>query len=108
MKSFKIYHKVKAEMSLKQLQYSLFPLMISNTNRIYHITFKVECPHVGKMHRVNFFYRHRSGHLLDDINSCPLYVHLNQDSTVPTIIAPENAIPGSHPPVDTVNIGEER
>ena len=68
------------------------PFNDSNINRIYHKTFKVKCPFTGNRRPVNFFYRHNSGPLPDDISSCPPCAYLNQDSTALAIITQKNIL----------------
>ena len=62
------------------------PFNDSNMNRIYHKTFKVECPFTGNRRPVNFFYKHNSGPLPDDISSCPPCAYLNQVSAALAIV----------------------
>ena len=82
------------------------PFNDSNTNRVYHKTFKVECPYEGKRRCVNFFYRQRSGPPPSDIKCCPPCAHLVNISTPHTLIASAHANQGSHPVgVDREEIG---
>jgi hypothetical protein len=84
------------------------PFNDSNINRIYHKTFKVKCPFTGNRQPVNFFYRHNSGPLPDDISSCPPCANLNQDSAALAIVAHTTSIPGFCPPFDISHNDKDR
>ena len=54
-----------------------------NTNRIYHKTFKIECPYEGRSRNVHFFYCHKKGQMPSDISASPLCAYYNQNQNKP-------------------------